>query len=167
MHDLPEYELERQFDASPELVWRAWTEPELLNRWYGPGAETIIHKFDLRPGGLWLGEMKWGERSNFSKVVFKEVSAPERLVWHHSPSDADWNIVANPMMPDWPLVLLTCVTFTDQDGGTLVRLTWVPVEATEAQIACFAGALGGMDKGWAAGFAVLDQILTGLKTEET
>ena len=47
MSDLPEYVLDRTFAAPRELVWRAWTEPELLNRWYGPGAETVIHEFDL------------------------------------------------------------------------------------------------------------------------
>ena len=55
MSELPEYRLDRVFDAPRELVWRAWTDPEILHRWYGPGAETIIHTFDLqpeeRPGG--------------------------------------------------------------------------------------------------------------------
>jgi uncharacterized protein YndB with AHSA1/START domain len=57
MSDLPEYILDRTFDAPRELVWRAWTPSELLSRWYGPGVDTIIHKFDLRPGGEWLIEM--------------------------------------------------------------------------------------------------------------
>ena len=73
MSELPEYVLDRVFDAPREMVWRAWTDPELLHRWYGPGAETIIHKFDLKPGGMWLNEMKWGDNSNFQKVVFQEV----------------------------------------------------------------------------------------------
>ena len=65
MSDLPEFVLDRAFDAPRELVWRAWTDPELLNRWYGPGVETIIHKFNLEPEGTWLNEMKmsggWGK----------------------------------------------------------------------------------------------------------
>ena len=56
MSELPEYVLERIFDAPRELVWRAWTDPELLQHWYGPGVETIIHEFDLKPGGAWLNE---------------------------------------------------------------------------------------------------------------
>ncbi|MCH8250094.1 MAG: SRPBCC domain-containing protein [Proteobacteria bacterium] len=35
MSELPEYKLERIFEAPHELVWRAWTDPELLHRWYG------------------------------------------------------------------------------------------------------------------------------------
>jgi len=58
MTDQPKYILDREFDAPREMVWQAWTDPELLARWYGPGVETIIHKFDLKPDGLWLNEMK-------------------------------------------------------------------------------------------------------------
>ena len=45
MTELPTYILERSFDAPRELVWRTWTEPELLARWYGPRVETIVHRF--------------------------------------------------------------------------------------------------------------------------
>ena len=37
MSELPEYLLDRVFDAPREMVWRAWIDPELLSRWYGPG----------------------------------------------------------------------------------------------------------------------------------
>ncbi len=77
MSELPEYLLDRVFDAPREMVWRAWTGPELLSRWYGPGVETIIHKFELKPGGVWLNEMKWGGNSDLSKMVFQEV-APQK-----------------------------------------------------------------------------------------
>ena len=163
MPDTAEYVFDRIFDAPRVMVWRAWTEPELLARWYGPGVETIIHGFDLKPGGAWLNEMRWGDKSDRSKMVFQEVVPEERLVWHHSSTDADWNIVTNPMMADWPRVLLTTVTFEDQGAQTKVRLTMVPLDATEAEIACFAGAMAGMDKGWGSGAVILDEILAELQ----
>ncbi len=167
MSERPEYVLDRVFEAPREMVWHTWTDPELLPRWYGPGAETVIHKFDLEPGGLWLGEMKWGEKSHFSKVVFQQVAPPERLVWHDSTSDSAWNIIANPMMPDWPRVISTTVTFEDMGSRTKVRLTWVPIEATDAEIACFAGAMDRFGKGWGAGYAILDEMLAELQAENT
>lgn len=163
MSDLPTYVLDREFDAPRALVWKTWTDPALLPRWYGPGAETIIHRLDLRPGGLWLLEMRWGGKSNFQRAEYTEVAAPERLVWLHSNSDAAWNVAANPMMPDWPRVLLTKVTFTEHAGRTHVRLTWTPHEASAAEIACFAAALAGMDKGWAAGMKLLAELLAELQ----
>lgn len=166
MSELPEFILDRVFNAPREMVWRAWTDPELLHRWYGPGAETTIHKFDLQPGGVWLNEMKWGDKSNFQKVVFQEVTQPEKLVWHHySSTDSDWNTAPNPMMADWPRILLTTVIFEDTGDKTNVRLIWVPFEATDAEIACFAAAMAGMGKGWGAGYAMLDELFVELQAK--
>ncbi len=164
MSELPEYAIDRVFDAPRDLVWRAWTDPDLLSRWYGPGVETIIHKFELKPGGLWLNEMRWGDKSDLSKMVFQEVVPQVKLVWHHSSTDAGWNIIANPMMPDWPRVLLSTVTFEEMDAKTKVRLAMVPLEATDAEIACFAGAMAGMDKGWRSGFTVMEELLAELQS---
>ncbi len=159
MSEATEYVLDRVFDAPREMVWRAWTDPELLQRWYGPGVETIIHQFDLKPGGAWLNEMKMGENSMLSKAVFKEVTPPERLVWHHhSNTDAKWNSVANQRMPDWPRILLTTVTFEEEGAKTKVRLIWAPFEASEAEIACFAGAVSNMGKGWEGGYKIMDEM---------
>lgn len=163
MSDLPVYILERRFDAPRDLVWRTWTEPELLARWYGPNAETIVHRLDVRPGGLWLNEMRWGDNAHFQRVEYLEVAAPEKLVWLHSVTDADWNVTANPMMPDWPRVLYTTVTFEADGGATQMRLTWVPYEATAAEIACFGDAIAGLDKGWGAGMELLAEILAELQ----
>jgi uncharacterized protein YndB with AHSA1/START domain len=164
MKDLPAYVLERAFDAPRELVWKAWTDPKLLPRWYGPNAETIVHRLDLKPGGLWLVEMKWGGKSNHQRVEYKEVTPPERLVWLHSNSDANWNVIPSPMMPDWPRVLLTTVTFEEDGGGrTRLRLTWVPHEASEAEVACFAAAIERTGKGWDAGMELLTKLLAELR----
>lgn len=158
MSDVPEYIVDRMFDAPRAMVWKAWTDPELLARWYGPGVDTIIHKFDLKPGGVWLNEMKWGDKSDLSKAVFQEVVREEKMVWHHSSTDAEWNIVSNPMMADWPRVLLTVVTFEDEGSKTKVRLTWTPLDASEAEMACFAKVMGNMSKGWESGFTIMDEM---------
>ncbi len=163
MADLPTYVLERLFDAPQELVWKTWTDPKLLPRWNGPRAETMIHRLELKPGGLWLVEMKWGGNSHYQRVEYTEVTPPERLVWLHSSSDADWNIIPSPMMADWPLVLLTTVTFEQDGGQTKMRLTWTPHEASAAEIACFAAAIDGADKGWAAGMKLLAELLAELQ----
>jgi uncharacterized protein YndB with AHSA1/START domain len=163
MSDLPTYVLERVFDAPRELVWKTWTDPELLPRWYGPNVETIIHLLELKPGGLWLVEMKWAGNSHYQRVEYTEVTPPERLVWLHSNSDAHWNIIPSPMMTDWPRVLLTTVTLEEDAGRTRMRLTWVPHEASEAEIACFAAAIDRMGKGWDAGMKLLAELLAELQ----
>jgi len=163
MSDLPIYQLDRVFDAPRALVWRAWTDPELLPRWYGPRVKTIIHRLDLKPGGLWLLEMQWGDKSNYQRVEYTEVTPPERLVWLHSSCDADWKIAPSPMMADWPRVLLTTVTFEEDGNRTRMRLTWVPHEASDAEVACFAAAIDSLGKGWAAGMKLLEELLAELQ----
>jgi hypothetical protein len=44
-----------------------------------------------------------------------------------------------------------------------MRLTWVPHEASEAEIACFAAAMDGMDRGWGAGMELLAELLVELQ----
>jgi len=46
-----------------------------------------------------------------------------------------------------------------------VRLSQVPLDATDAEIACFASAMAGMDKGWGSGFKIIEEILAELQAE--
>ena len=164
MSELPEYILDRIFDAPRDMVWKAWTDPELLARWYGPGVETIIQEFNLVVGGFWLNEMKWGDKSMLSKAEFTQVEENQLLVWNHSAADENWNVVANPMMPDWPTTLLTTVSFEDVGEKTKVRLVWTPVDASEAEIACFVGSMNNMGRGWESGYAIMDEIFVELQS---
>ena len=68
-------------DAPRELVFRAYTEPELFEQWWGPRRyKTEIEKFDSRPGGEWrvvqVGDD--GSRHAF-RGVNHDVVAPERI----------------------------------------------------------------------------------------
>ncbi|MEP3048725.1 MAG: SRPBCC domain-containing protein [Roseibium sp.] len=165
MPELPEYVLTRKFNAPREMVWKTWTEPKLLAQWYGPGVETVIHKLDVTPGGLWLNEMRMGGGSHYQRVEYLEVEKPAKLVWLHSVSDAEWKVTPNPMMPDWPRVLMTTVTFEQVGDETEMRLIWAPYEATDAEIACFGQAISGMDKGWGKGMELLAALLEELRSE--
>jgi uncharacterized protein YndB with AHSA1/START domain len=161
MSNLAAYKLERLFDASRDEVWHAWTDPELLCRWYGPNVETIIPEYDLKPGGLWLTEMIWNGYSMRSKVVFTEIKVKEKMVWNHFAStDANWNPQPNPQMPSWPRVLLTTVTFEEDGSKTRLVMTWEPFEATEIEQASFAAAAHIMIKGWESGFDAMDILLS-------
>lgn len=160
MSKLPTYVFERTFDAPPELVWRTWTEPELFARWYGPNVETVIHHMEPTAGGTCLIEMKMDGNSFYQRLDYTEVTPPTRLVGLNANTDGDWNIAANPMMPDWPRVLLTTVTFEAQGGQTKLRLVWEPHQATEAEIAGFAAAMDRLGSGWGAGMEKLAALLT-------
>jgi uncharacterized protein YndB with AHSA1/START domain len=62
MKPIKEVTLERTYDASPETVWRAWTDPEMIKQWWGPDNVIIPEcTVDLRVGGKIYIVMEAGE----------------------------------------------------------------------------------------------------------
>lgn len=159
----PTFTLTRHFDAPPAVVWRTWTEEDLVGRWYGPDMETKVHRFDPVPVGLWLQEMTLGEQSMYQRIEFVEVVPPSKLVMLMSNADADWNVIPSPMMPNWPTTLLTKVTFEEADDGTLLTLDWTPFEAGEAENAMFESAMERLGQGWGKGMDMIAEIVADLR----
>lgn len=122
--------LKRTFDAPRELVWRAWTECDLLKRWWGPGNFTTPYcKIDLRVGGKYLYCMRSPEGKDYwSTGVYREIIPVERLVCTDSFADEQGNVVPASqygMTGDWPDELLVTVTFEEQQGKTKMTLRQV------------------------------------------
>jgi uncharacterized protein YndB with AHSA1/START domain len=117
----------RVFDAPREMVFKAWTEPDRLKRWWGPkGFTTPFCAVDLREGGVFLYCMRSPEgRVSWGRGVFQEIVVPERLVLAMSFADAEGNVVPATyygLSPDWPLESLMTVTFEELAGGTRVAV---------------------------------------------
>ncbi|HLA42852.1 MAG TPA: SRPBCC domain-containing protein [Aggregatilineales bacterium] len=120
----------RIFDAPRELVWKAWTEPEHMMRWWGPENFTSpVCKIDLRVGGKYLNCMKSPEGQEFwSTGVYREIVPMERIVFTDSFADEHGNVVSAAhygMEGDIPLEMLVTVTFEDHDGKTRMTLKHV------------------------------------------
>src|SRR5580704_7290369 len=75
----------RVFDAPRQLVWKAWTDPTQIVKWWGPnGFTTTIEEMDVRPGGSWKLIMHSPDGKDFpNRSVFLEVVEPERIVYSH------------------------------------------------------------------------------------
>ena len=75
--------LERVVDVPRELVWRAWTRPEDLKKWFAPLPWTTVEcEIDLRPGGVCRTVMRSPEGKDFPNVgCYLEIVENERLVW--------------------------------------------------------------------------------------
>jgi uncharacterized protein YndB with AHSA1/START domain len=81
-----EFTITRVYDAPRELVWKAWTDPEHVARWFGPRGITTPRStitMDVRPGGTFeLTMVSDDDGTEYpSGGTFLEVQAPERLVW--------------------------------------------------------------------------------------
>lgn len=119
--------IQRLFDASRELVFRAWTQPELLMRWWGPRAFTTpFCKLDLRVGGGFHLCMRSADNQDMWVTgVYRDLVAPERIVCTDSFADADGNVVPASrygMPEDIPLEMLLTITFEDYQGKTKMTL---------------------------------------------
>jgi uncharacterized protein YndB with AHSA1/START domain len=70
--------------APRETVFRAWTDPAILQRWWGPaGFTNTFYEFDPVPGGKWKFMMHGPEKGNYpNEVVFLEVQYPSLIVWN-------------------------------------------------------------------------------------
>ena len=74
---------ERTFNAPREAVWKAFTDPELVPRWWGPhGTTTRVAEMDVRPGGRWRYISSAPDRDDVAFYgEYLEVEPPERFAW--------------------------------------------------------------------------------------
>lgn len=118
----------RTFPAPRDQVFRAWTEPAQLERWFARATDqhtTRVHALDLRAGGSYRIEMKNPEGRIYLLVgTYREVTPPERLVY-------TWKLETDPQFGE----TLVTVEFAERGGSTEVRLTherFLSKEALEA-----------------------------------
>lgn len=125
----------RLIAAPRELVFRAWTEPRHLERWFGPhGFTTTTRAFDFRPGGVWEFEMHGPDGTVFPNLVeWVEIVPPELLRYRQKGGrDDDQNSFE------------TTVTFAEREGGTELTLrTLFQTKAQRDYIAKHYGAVEG------------------------
>jgi len=157
---IPEFVLEWTFPFPRNLIWDAWTRDDILSEWYGPGVETITHKLEVSEGGEWLLEFRFGPGSNYQRANYTIVKKPDRLEFILATADENWNVIANPMMPNWPRQMMTAVEFTEVGAGTKIRLTWTPHEATDAELAAFEAVMDQMGNNWQLGMKKIEEIFT-------
>lgn len=119
--------LTRLFEAPRELVFRAWSDPEHLARWWGPHGFTTPHcTIDFRVGGRWHFCMRSPEGQDFwCTGVYREIVEPERIVTTDCFADADGNVVDPTeygMSPEMPTETIITVTLEEEDGKTRLTL---------------------------------------------
>jgi uncharacterized protein YndB with AHSA1/START domain len=145
-------------NAPRDLVWKSFTEVERLKQWWGPKGFTVLTaKLDLRPGGTFHYAMKapngtvmWG------KFAYREIAAPERLVFINSFSDEAGGVTRHPMAPNWPLEMRSVFSFEELPAGkTKFTLRWSPHNASEEERKAFDAGHVSMTQGWGG---TMDQL---------
>src|SRR6476659_2201908 len=145
---LPYIDMSREFDAPRDLVYRAFTDPDLLSQWLGPRRLTmIVDKFDVRDGGAWryIHREQDGTEYGFHGV-FHGTPTPDAMVQTFEFEGAPGH------------VSLDTLTLEDLGGRTRVRIHSVhqTVEGRDAMVA------SGMEAGLSAGYRRLDELIARL-----
>ena len=127
----------RIFDAPREFVFKAWTDPKHMARWWGPmGFTNPICELDARVGGAWRIVMRSPAGIEYPcGGVYREIVEPERLVFTNIATDNE----GNPVLDG-----LTTVIFAEQGNKTKITLQTHAV----AVVAHAAAYLAGMEVGW-------------------
>ena len=139
--------LTRVIDAPRELVWQAWTDPKMLAQWFGPrGFTSSVTQLDVRVGGALRIVMHGPDGNDYPmKGVFREIVAPERLVFTNIAIDSEGKHL---------LEGETTVTLTETRGRTTLTLRTYAVglvpKATQM--------LAGMEAGWTQSIDKLEEL---------
>ena len=114
-------EVTRTFNAPVEMVWKVWTDAELIKRWWGPKHFSApVAKLDFREGGTSLVSMQapkeMGGREFYSIWRYVKIIPLQTIKFIQSLSDEMGN-KTDPtklgMPPDFPIDILTVVTFKE------------------------------------------------------
>jgi uncharacterized protein YndB with AHSA1/START domain len=142
---VPFIDVTREFDAPRDLVFRAYTDPELIVQWLGPRKyEMVIDEYDVRAGGRWRFIHRDGNGNEYAfHGVFHGDPSPESFVQTFEFEGAPGH------------VSLDKLTLEERDGRTIARThsTYQTVEARDAMVN------SGMADGMNDGFDRLDELL--------
>lgn len=145
---VPVIHIVREFDASPEAVFRAHTDPDLLVRWLGPhGMEMELHEFDCRTGGSYRYTHRLGDEAYGFFGSYHEVHADDHVIVQTFGFDG---------APD--SVSLERMTLTDLGDGRTRLTTTSLFDSFDARDAMVAQ---GMQQGIEDGYERLDEVLAG------
>lgn len=136
--------IERTYDASPEEVWEAWTDPQALIRWFGPAdtGSVLGADLDVQPGGHYriAFSTKDGEQHEVSGI-YREVQPPHKLVF-------SWAWRSTPERE-------SLVSLLFQPAGAGTHLIFRHEEFFDD------AAREGHSRGWAGAFEKLERYLSG------
>jgi uncharacterized protein YndB with AHSA1/START domain len=140
--DIPRLRLTRRYPVAAEKVWRAWTDPQALSRWFGPGDTRgeAQAQIDLRPGGRWhIRFFTEDGQDHDVSGVYREVEPLRKLSF-------TWAWKSTPER-----VSLVTIVLREAEGGT--ELDFMHERFFDR------AAAEGHTRGWTAAFAKLDALL--------
>jgi len=158
--------ISRIFNAPRELVWKAWTDPQHIMKWWGPeGFTAPSAKIDLRVGGKYVFAMQGAPGSEWEKVmysagVYKEIVPNAKLVVTDYFSDENGNMLSPAdygQDPNFPKESTVTVLFEEVEKGKTKLTIKYPKPETKEQMEAMLKS--GMTEGWNSSLNKLEESL--------
>jgi uncharacterized protein YndB with AHSA1/START domain len=146
--------VKRIIDAPLDLVWKAWTEPEHVMKWWGPKHYTSPScKIDLREGGKYVFSMRapqdQGGQEMYTAGVYKKIVPMQYLEFTQGLADKDGNPI-DPlqvgMPPDFPAEIRTSIVFKARGDLTELIITEYDWPLSQMYVYSLAGLHQTIDK---------------------
>ena len=158
--------IERVFDAPRDAVYRAWTKPDLIAKWWGPeGFSAPRINVDLRVGGKYVNAMhgpkgsEW-DKDMYSAGIYKEIIPNTKLVVTDYFSDEHGEMLEPADVgqdPDFPKVSTVTVLFEEAGGGKTKLSIIYPLPPIKKQAEAMIKS--GMIEGWNSSLDKLQRVL--------
>jgi uncharacterized protein YndB with AHSA1/START domain len=160
-----DFVITRTFDAPRDLVFQAFAEAERLAQWWGPKGCTIeVSRLEFRPGGIFHYRMGMPDGNEmWGRFIYREIVAPERIVWVNSFSDPQGGVTRAPFLATFPLEILNRMTLEEENGKTTLTLRGGPIDPTDAEREVFEGMFDSMRQGFGGTW---DQLAAYLAKEQ-
>jgi uncharacterized protein YndB with AHSA1/START domain len=151
----------RVFDAPRHLVWKAWSEAEQMQAWWGPkGCAIKVATFEFRPGGFFHYAMQFPNGPQmWGRFLYRDIVVPERILWLNSFSNEGCGIARAPFDLAIPLEILNDVTFTEKAEKTVATLRARPHGAAANEVDVFEGMFASLNQGYGGTFDQLAVVL--------
>ena len=158
-----EFIISRTFDAPIDRMWEAWTDVDQFSQWFGPKGGTLTHcTVDMRVGGGYRCFIAFEGMAYWGQWTFLEITPPTKIISVVSFTDETGEkLIEHPGMPNWPLKILSKISFEDRGGKTHITVCWTALDASDIELQTFETGAPSMTMGWTGTFEQLEEFLAG------
>ncbi|PKD18892.1 ATPase [Salegentibacter salinarum] len=148
--------IKREFDANLKQVWQAWTDPELLDKWWAPKPYHIETKsLNFEEGGRWLYAMvSPTNEKDWCKADYKKIAHLKSISWLDAFCDEEGNDTYGKPNSSWTNI------FSEENGTTTVDITLQHESKADLEMVIQMG----FKEGFSMALENLDKVLSNLNT---
>jgi uncharacterized protein YndB with AHSA1/START domain len=112
------FTIDRVLAGPRALIWKCYTQPQHLARFWGPRDAKTAATIDLRVGGVWTVRWTYASGAQYAYAsVYLDLVEPERIHYRDAPNDWPGGLDGLP-----PAELISTIALSDKDGGTNVHV---------------------------------------------